>query len=193
MGTILVSEFMTLDGSIGVPTFTFDYPFTDPMAEAMARLTGTSEAILLGRTTWVESGPAWSSREMSDDPGAPFFNDTPEHVVSGTLDDVTGWANSTVVGGFDVESIQRLKKSVEGGIYVYGSGTLVRAMLAHDLVDELHLFVYPVAVGTGPKLFPEGGPALTLALFGSEAYDNGVVHLTYGPGARHTPTVAAEA
>ena len=184
MGKIMVSEFITLDGVIGAPTFTFDYGFTDGMVTAMSRLTDQgSTAILFGRTTWVESGPAWSGRDMTDDPGAPFFNNTPKYVVSGTLDDVDSWSNSSLIGAYDADIVQKLKDSVDGGIYVYGSGTLVRAMLADTLVDELHLFVYPVAVGTGPRLFQEGGPKTTLALAGSESFDNGVVHLTYSPPA----------
>lgn len=179
MGRILVSEFITLDGVIGAPTFTFDYPFTDAMGAAMGSLTaGGSDAILFGRTTWEESGPAWSSRDMADDPGAPFFNDTPKYVVSASRTDTDGWANSSLLGGYDVAAIQTLKDSVERGIYCYGSGTLVRAMLADGLVDELHLFLYPVAVGDGPKLFPEGTRS-TLKLGGSEPFENGVVHLTY--------------
>jgi dihydrofolate reductase len=182
MGRILVSEFITLDGVIGAPTFTFSYPFTDAMAQAMSRLTDQgSQALLFGRTTWVESGPAWSGRDMADDPGAPFFNGSPKYVVSSTLDSVDGWANSTLIGGYDVQKIMDVKDVIDGGIYVYGSGTLVRAMLADGLVDELHLFVYPVALGAGPRLFPEGGPAMTLTLGASESFDNGVVHLTYLP------------
>jgi dihydrofolate reductase len=182
MGKIKVSEFITLDGVIDEPTFTFDYGFTDAMGEAMGRLTdGGSEAILFGRTTWVESGPAWSGRDMQDDPGAPFFNNTPKYVVSATLENADGWNNSTVIGGYDADAIQKLKDSVDGGIYVYGSGTLVRAMIADGLVDELHLFLYPVALGSGPRLFPEGAPKTVLSLAGSEAFDNGVMHLTYTP------------
>ncbi len=182
MGKIMVSEFITLDGVIGAPTFTFDYGFTDAMAQAMARLTDQgSEAILFGRKTWVESGPAWSGRDMADDPGAPFFNDTLKYVVSATLHDVDSWKNSVLLGGYDAGAIQRLKDGVGSGIYVYGSGTLVRAMLVDALIDELHLFMYPVALGAGPRLFPEGAPRTTLALAGSESFDNGVVHLTYAP------------
>ncbi len=182
MGTIKVSEFITLDGSIGVPTFTFDYPFTDAQSAAMSQLTDQgSEAMLFGRTTWVESGPAWTSREMADDLGAPFFNQTKKHVVSGSLDDVSSWQNSTLIGAYDPAAIQQVKDSVGGGIYVYGSGTLVRAMLADGLVDELHLFVYPVTTGEGPKLFPEGAPASRMTLAASESFDNGVLHLTYAP------------
>lgn len=179
MGRILVSEFITLDGVIGAPTFTFDYPFTDAMGAAMGQLTtGSSTAILFGRTTWEESGPAWSSRDMADDPGTPFFNDTPKYVVSGSRTDADGWAHSSLLGAYDAAAIQKLKDGVDGGIYCYGSGTLVRAMLADGLVDELHLWLYPVAVGDGPRLFPEGAQT-TLTLGGSESFENGVVHLTY--------------
>jgi dihydrofolate reductase len=182
MGRILVSEFITLDGVIDTPTFTFPFGFTPGMGEAMAAITGpNSQAILFGRTTWVESGPAWTSRDMSEDPGAPFFNETPKYVVSSTLEDVSGWPNSTVIGGYDVATIQKLKDETDGGIYLYGSGTLVRALLADGLVDELHLFLYPVVLGAGPQLFPAGAPASTLALAAHEAFENGVVHLTYTP------------
>ena len=182
MGRILVSEFTTLDGVIGVPTFTFAYPFTEAMGAAMSAITAEgSEAVLFGRTTWVESAPVWTSRDMADDPGAPFFNDTPKHVVSSTLTDVSSWPGSSVLGAYDVGRLQHLKDSVATGIYCYGSGTLVRALLADGLVDELHLFVYPVALGNGPKLFPEGTPETTLALAAVEFFENGVVHLTYTP------------
>jgi dihydrofolate reductase len=182
MGRILVSEFITLDGVIGAPTFTVDYGFTEAMGEAMGRLTGPgTKAILLGRTTWVESGPAWSGRDMADDPGAPFFNDTTKYVVSSSLSTVDSWSSSTLLGAYSPDAVQRLKDSVDGGVYVYGSGTLVRAMLADGLVDELHLWVYPIAVGAGPKLFPEGAAETRLRLLGDEAFDNGVLHVTYAP------------
>ena len=164
MGKLKVHEFTTLDSVISAPTFTFDYGFTEQMGEAIGKLTGSAEAILFGRTTWVESGPAWSSRDMADDPGAPFFNDTPKYVVSGTLDSADGWGNSSLLGGYDPAAIRALKDDNPGGVYTYGSGTLVRAMLADGLVDELHLFVFPVALGEGPRLFAEGDPRSSMAL-----------------------------
>ena len=181
MGTILVSEFTTLDGSIAAPLFTVDFGFTPAMGEVMAGLTGRSTALLFGRTTWVESGPAWSGRDMADDPGAPFFNDTPKHVVSASLDDVSSWRSSTLLGGYSRTVIEDLKARTDGVIYCYGSGTLVRAMLADGLVDELHLWLYPVATGSGPKLFPEGSEHARMGLVASEAFENGVVHLAYAP------------
>ena len=122
--------------------------------------------------------PAWSTRTAEDDPGAPFFNDTTKYVVSGTLTDAT-WRNSTVIGAYDPHAIRRLKDEVEGDLYVSGSGTLVRAMLEDGLVDELHLFMYPVTRGSGPRLFAEGASAKKFALAASESYDNGVVYLSY--------------
>lgn len=182
MGTIQVQLFTTVDGVIGAPMWTMDYPFTDEMGASIGHLTtGTATAILLGRTTWEESGPAWSGRDMADDPGAPFFNQSPKYVVSGSRTEVEAWNNSSLVGRYDPASIRNLKDGVDGGIYVFGSGTLVRAMLADGLVDELHLYVYPVALGEGPKLFPEGAPRSTLDLLAAEGFANGVVHLAYAP------------
>lgn len=181
MGTIIVSEFTTLDGVIGTPTFTYDYEFVDSMAKSIAGLTDRCEAILFGRKNWVESGPAWSGRDMADDPGAPFFNDTPKYVVSSTLDDVGSWANSHLLGPYGPDAIQKLKDSVDGGIYLYGSGTLVRALIADGLVDELHLFLFPLAVGDGPRLFPEGGPNTKMSLLGVESFENGATQLSFGP------------
>jgi dihydrofolate reductase len=180
MGHIHVHEFMTLDGVIDAPTWTFDFGFDPKMGETIAAITGGSRAILLGRTTYEMFEPAWSTRTAQDDPGAPFFNDTTKYVVSGTLSEPT-WRNSQVVGPYDPATIRRLKDEVDGGIYVSGSGTLVRAMLTDGLVDELALFVYPVTRGAGPRLFPETAAPTTLRLSACEAYDNGVVHLAYRP------------
>jgi dihydrofolate reductase len=181
MGTIRVHEFTTLDGSIGAPMWTIDYPFTDALGASIGRLTDPGGAILLGRTTWEQMGPAWSSRTVEDDPGTPFFNETPKYVVSSTLTSADGWSNSTVLGPYDPDALRAFKDVVDGGIYVSGSGTLVRAMIADGLVDELHLYVYPVAVGEGPVLFPEGTSKTAMTLVECEAFDNGVVHLAYAP------------
>ncbi len=180
MGEIHVHEFMSLDGVIDAPTWTFDYGFDPQMGETLAAVTGRSRAILLGRTTYEMFEPAWSTRTVEDDPGAPFFNDTMKYVVSGTRTDAT-WRNSEIVGPYDPETISRLKAEVDGDIYVSGSGTLVRGLLADGLVDGLHLLVYPLTRGAGPRLFPDGGPSLKLSLAASQAYENGVVYLGYRP------------
>ena len=172
---------MTLDGIVDAPTWTFEFGFDPKMGEAIKALTERSRAILLGRTTYEMFEPAWSSRTEEDDPGAPFFNDTPKYVVSSTLSEPT-WRNSTILGPYDPEAIRQLKDEVDGDVYVSGSATLVRALFSDDLVDELHLFVYPLTRGAGPRVFPED-PPLSLTLAACEQYDNGVIHLAYA----HSP------
>ena len=181
MGEIKVHEFVSLDGVYEDPRWTVPFGFTEGLGRAIAELTGSSTAILLGRRTWEAFAPAWSGRTAEDDPGAPFFNDTTKHVVSSTLASTDAWQNTTVVGGYDPQAIRELKNSTSGTIYVSGSGTLVRALVADGLVDELHLVVYPIVLGTGARLFPDGTPRTRLDLVGTEAFENGVLHLTYQP------------
>lgn len=134
MGSMGVHEFVTLEGVIDTPTWTFDYPFDPKIGEGIEEIMGGCRAILLGRRTFEMFAPAWSVRTADDDRGAPFMNDSPKYVVA---------------------AIRRLKQEIDGGIYVSGSGTLVRAMLADGLIHDLHLFMYPIAIGSGPRLFAD--------------------------------------
>jgi dihydrofolate reductase len=177
-----VHEFISLDGVIEDPRWTMDYPFDPKMGEAIGGIVGTSEGLLLGRRTYEMFAPAWSTRTVEDDPGAPFFNDSTKYVVTGTLQSAD-WNNSEIIGPYSAQAIRALKERLDGDLYVSGSATLVRAMLADGLVDELHLFVFPVALGSGLRLFADGGEPVKLTLAGSEAYDSGVLHLTYTPAA----------
>ena len=179
MGAIHVHEFMSLDGVIDAPTWTFDYGFDPKMGEPIGAVTNRCRGILLGRTTYEMFEPAWSTRTVEQDPGAPFFNDTTKYVVSSTLTTGT-WRNSEIVGAYDPDAIRGLKDEV-GDLYVSGSVTLVRAMLADGLVDGLHLFVYPLTCGSGPRLFPEDAAPRKLSLATVESYDNGVLYLAYRP------------
>jgi dihydrofolate reductase len=179
MGKIVVHEFISLDGVIEDPKWTFEYGFDPKMGETIAGLVTPSSAILLGRQTYEDFYPAWSTRTAEQDPGAPFFNETPKYVVSGTLQRAE-WQNSTLLGPYQAGTIRGLKDRVEGDIYISGSGTLVRGLLADELIDELHLFVFPVALGAGQRLFSEG-TTTKLALAATDVYDNGVVHLAYRP------------
>jgi dihydrofolate reductase len=178
VGAINVHEFMSLDGVIDAPTWTFEYGFDPKMGEALGALTSRCRGILLGRNTYEAFEPAWSTRTVEDDPGAPFFNDTTKYVVSGTLTDPT-WQNSQVIGPYDPGTIRRLKDEVDGDLYVSGSITLVRAMLEDGLIDELHLCVYPLTRGSGPRLFPEDATPGKFSLAAAESYDNGVLYLNY--------------
>jgi len=108
------------------------------------------------------------------------MNGTHKYVVSSTLKSAD-WDPATILPGYRADAIRDLKHQVDGKIYVSGSATLVRAMLADELVDELHLFVFPLAFGSGLRLFGDDAAPVRLALASSEAYDNGVLHLTYAP------------
>ena len=180
MGTIAVHEFITLDGVVDNPSWTFDYPFDPKMGDAIAAIMGASKAILLGRRTYELFAPTWSTRTAADDPGAPFMNDTPKYVVSSTLGSAD-WSNSTILGSYSADAIGGLKARIDGGIYVSGSGTLLRAMLADRLVDELHLFVFPLTLGGGQRLFANGSGPTRFELAGCEVFDNGALHLGYRP------------
>jgi dihydrofolate reductase len=177
---VLVHEFITIDGVIENPAWTAEYGFDPKMGAAIAEMMGSSQALLMGRKPYELFAPAWSRRTAAEDPGAPFMNESPKYVVSATLKEPE-WNNSRVLGAYSADAIRSLKQRTDGDIYVSGSGTLVRAMLADGLVDALHLFVYPVALGDGSRLFSDGLQA-KFTLSESEAYDNGTLHLAYRPG-----------
>src|SRR4051794_34833534 len=178
MATIIAHEFISLDGVFEDPRWTMEFGFDPKMGDAIGELTGGSGTILLGRTTHEMFAPAWRDRTVEDDPGAPFFNNTEKFVV-GAQEPAEEWANTTRLGAYDAAALRDFKDSREGTIFVSGSGRLVRGLIADGLLDELHLFVYPVALGTGKRLFAD--QHTKLALKAGDVYDNGAVHLCYGP------------
>src|SRR6266581_9516191 len=103
MGEIQVNEFMSLDGVIDEPMWTFEFGFTPRMGELIGGAMTGATALLLGRTTYQMFEPAWSTRTVEDDPGAPFFNDTTKYVVSATLT-TASWRNSKIVGAYDADA-----------------------------------------------------------------------------------------
>lgn len=176
MGKIAVHEFITLDGVIDEPSWSRGYPFDPRMGDAIGGIMWAAEGLLLGRRTYEMFAPAWSARS-ADEPGALFMNESPKYVVSSTLES-GDWNHTTIIGPYNAETIRELKERLDGNLYVSGSGTLVRALLADGLVDELHLFVYPLSLGVGPRLFDD---AANFELTGSETYESGVVYLAYRP------------
>jgi dihydrofolate reductase len=177
MGTIRAHEFTSLDGVIDTPEWTLDFGFDPAMGQDIGSLMGSCDAILLGRNTYEMFEPAWSARSADEDPGAPFMNESTKYVVSSTLTEGT-WQNSKIIGPYSPDNIRKVKDEVDGGVYVSGSSTLLQALIADGLLDELHLFVYPVTRGTGPQLFPDD-VATTWSLIHSATYDNGVLYLVY--------------
>ena len=178
MGKIVVHEFITLDGVNEDPSWTFSFGYDPKMGEAIGQIMGWCEAILLGRKTYAMFEPAWSPRTAKEDPGAPFMNESRKYVVSTTLKNAT-WNNSEIVDGYSADAIRALKEHHARNLYVSGSTTLVRAMLADGLVDELQLFVFPLVLGRGGRLFADGGLQSTFTLASCEAFGNGAVHLAY--------------
>ncbi len=154
------------------------FGFDPRMGETIAAITGDSDAILLGRTTHEMFAPAWRDRTVDQDPGAPFFNDTEKFVV-GSKEPAEAWPGTTVFGPYDAEKLREFKEWGVGGIYVSGSVRLVRGRIADGLLDELHLFMFPIALGTGDRLFAD--ELATFRLADSQVYDNGVVHLCLVP------------
>ena len=177
MAAIRAHEFISLDGVFESPSWTMEFGFDPAMGAAIGALTGDADAILLGRTTYEMFAPAWRDRTPEDDPGAPFFNDR-EKLVVGRRDLVEEWSNTTPFGAYDAERLRELKDSRQGSIYISGSGRLVRGLIADGLLDELHLFVYPIALGTGERLFED---RTRLDLVSNETYENGVQHLVLRP------------
>lgn len=177
MGTIRVHEFTTLDGVIDSPAWTFDFGFDPAMGQDIGNLMSSCSAILLGRKTYEMFEPAWSARTAEQDPGAPFMNESTKYVVSSTLTEAT-WQNSKLAGPYSADTIRQVKEEVDGGIYTSGSSTLVEALIADRLIDELHLFVYPLTRGGGPRLFADNR-STRWSLAHSATYDNGVIYVVY--------------
>jgi dihydrofolate reductase len=132
-------------------------------------------ALLLGRRSDEWFGARWADR-----PGefAARLNRLPKFVVSATLHDPK-WTNVTVLKGDVIEEVTRLKQELDGDIVVYASYQLDRALIEHGLVDELRLFVFPVVVGAGERLFGETTAAVPFRLTGSRTVGSGLVLLTY--------------
>lgn len=175
MRKITVSEFVTLDGVMEDPAWTFPY-WNDEMAKfKLDELLG-SDALLLGRVTYQGFAAAWPSR--TDEQGyADRMNHLPKHVVSTTLEKAE-WNNSTLIKEKVAEHVTQLKQQPGQDILVFGSGTLVKTLRQHDLVDKYNLLLYPVVLGKGKRLFRDGSAA-TLKFVATKTFRSGVVALCY--------------
>ena len=154
----------------------------DEMFAAVEADYARSDALLLGRRTYETFAASWPQRG-SEVPNAEWMNTTLKYVASTTLESPE-WNNSTVIEGDVAEAVARLKQEEGKDILVNGSGALVRSLLRDHLLDELRLFVHPVVVGSGIRLFGDGSDPVELALTESHAYANGVISLTYRPRQR---------
>jgi dihydrofolate reductase len=189
MRKLIVSEFVTLDGVMQAPGgkdedrdggfehggWTLPY-WHDDMGKSFLALMKDADALLLGRRTYVTHAEAFEPMA----PGDPFgdvMNAPKKYVVSKTLQQPI-WRNTTIIRDNVIESVRELKTQPGKNILTDGSSQLVHALLAHDLVDELHLLLYPLTLGTGKRVMPSGVHA-KFDLMSATPYPSGVVGLHY--------------
>jgi dihydrofolate reductase len=190
MRELVVAEFMTLDGVIQAPGgadedidggfehggWTRPYWHDDIGKHFFETMSG-ADALLLGRRTWQIHGNAFEPMA----PGQPFvdaLNDIRKYVVSTTLESASAWRNSTLISENVVESVRQLKEQSGGNILMDGSSLLIRTLAQNDLIDEYRLHVYPLVLGGGKRIFPEG-KRIEMSLVESSAMPTGVVYLRY--------------
>jgi dihydrofolate reductase len=184
MGRIVVTEFISVDGVVEDPGGSEDFKYSgwsfefDRGEGDQFKLDETmgSDAQLLGRVTYEGFAEAWPSR---DGEFADKFNSMPKHVVSSTLENPE-WTNTTVIDGDLEEEVAKLKDQYDGDIVVHGSVMLAQALIDKDLVDALHLMVFPVVLGSGKRLFGDTADKKTLKLTDSKTVGDGVAILIYG-------------
>jgi dihydrofolate reductase len=184
MGSIVITEFVSLDGVIEDPGGAEDFKHGGWSLEISRGDEGdafkldetmASDALLLGRVTYEGFAKAWPSR---DGEFADRFNSMPKYVISSTLKDPE-WANTTVLDGELAEEVAKLKEKHDGDIVVHGSAQLAQALLEDDLVDELRLMVFPVVLGSGMRLFGVTSDKKRLTLRESKVVGDGVAILVY--------------
>jgi dihydrofolate reductase len=178
MGKIVSNFFMSLDGVVEAPdTWHMPY-FDDQMGAAIGKGMEANAAFLMGRVLYEEWAAFWPNQDP-DDQFAAFFNSHPKYVVSSSMRSAD-WSNTTIVSGDVAGQLRELKNRTDGDLVISGSATLVRSLLADGLLDELRVFLHPIVVGHGARLF-EDTTSHGLELVGNEAFGTGVLNLTYTP------------
>ena len=188
MRKIIVHEFITLDGVIQAPGgvdedtdggFThggWTHPYWhDEIGAHFGQIFGDADTLLLGRKTWEGHGAAFEPNPEQDP-----FGGMQKYVVSNTLKSADAWRNSSVISGNVIEEIRKLKSQPGKNIIIDGSSVLLHALIENDLVDEIALHVYPLTLGVGKRLFPEG-KRVNLKLIESASLPTGVVYQRYEP------------
>jgi dihydrofolate reductase len=198
MGTLTIATFMTLDGVMQAPGgpdedrdggfehggWSFPY-FSEDMGEAINDAFAKAEAILLGRRTYEIFAASWPNFPDKDDPVASRLNTLPKYVVSTTLEKAD-WEPTTIIRGDVPAEVAQLKEQYAGEIQVHGSAGLAQTLHAHGLIDEYRLFIEPVVLGTGKRLFEAGAAPTALRLVESTPMGKGAVLATYQPAGKPT-------
>lgn len=191
MRKVVVTEFVSLDGVVEDPGWTFQFAGKEQENFKFDELSAAN-ALLLGRVTYEGFAAAWP-RMMEQYEGprraelqeyTDMMNGYPKYVVSTTLEEPLEWNNSTLIKGNVAEEVTRLKQEPGKDILVFGSGELVNTLMEHDLIDEYRLMVFPIVLGSGRRLFRYGVDTKVLRLVDTEAFASGVVVLTYEPAGK---------
>jgi dihydrofolate reductase len=178
---LIVSEFISLDGVVeDPPSWTFQFASEEQDKFKFDELSAAGD-LLLGRVTYEGFAAAWPQMEEQTGEYGAWMNGYPKHVVSTTLQEPLEWNNSRLIQGDVAEKVAELKQGSGGDILVFGSGELVNTLMQHDLVDEYRLMIFPVVVGTGKRLFGEGGDTKSMRLVDAKTTSTGVAILTYEP------------
>jgi dihydrofolate reductase len=184
LGRLVVTEYISVDGVVEAPSGTERFErvgWTDDFARGpdgnqfKVAETMASDAQLLGRITYEQFAAVWPHVEGDF---ADYFNSMPKYVVSSTLKDPE-WNNTMVLDGDLVDEVTRLKQRYERDIVVHGSPQLAQALIEHDLVDALHLMVYPVVVGAGKRLFGTTSQTKRLELSEAKTVGDSIQILVY--------------
>lgn len=177
MRNVIASEYLSLDGVMEEPRWTMPY-WSDDLAHVARNQLFAADALLVGRLTYEGFAQAWPN--AADEEGfADRMNGLPKYVATSSLEP-PAWNNSRRIEGNVTREVARLKEEPGGDLLIYGSGELVRTLLQAGLIDELRLWVHPVVVGQGKRLFGEGEPT-NLRLVNTQSFPTGVVILTYAP------------
>jgi dihydrofolate reductase len=170
----------SIDGYMAGPNW-IEVPFTEDVYAYMDALAESVDCIVLGRTTAEGFIPAWESRP-EDEPEAltDWINNTPKVVISNTLT-TSPWENAVVADGGIVETVDQLKAQSGGDLIAYGGGTLVSSLIANNLLDDLYLFVNPIAIGGGMPVFGELDTGRRFRLVDAQPFDCGITALHYQP------------
>jgi dihydrofolate reductase len=178
MRKIVAGLAITLDGVVESPSSHW-LLFNDEMNEVIGAGVAHSDAILLGRNTYLQFAELWP-KLGSDVPMADFMNNTPKYIVSSSLTTLD-WANSSLVTGDLAEEVAQLKERPGKNIQIPGSPRLVRSLLRDGLLDGLSLMVHPIVLGAGMRLFDEVTNRIGLKLIESRTLSTGVLCVTYQP------------
>lgn len=178
MRKVVASMYVTLDGVMEAPNeWSFQF-WSDEAATFKYDELFASDGLLLGRVTYQGFAAAWPTMEGTGEYGERM-NSLPKFVASRTLQEAT-W-NATLMKDNVAEEVRKLKQQVGQDLLIFGSAELVQTLMEADLIDEYRLMLYPVVVGKGKKLFPEGSAKKTMKLVSTQTFASGVVILSYEP------------